>query len=118
MANPNIRNLTSLVGNTTVAIATTSYATLISNGAGSNEIVKVVSMNFANVVSSPVSVFVKIVRSSTDYIYVNNVTVPANSSFAAIGKDAPLYLLEGDTLQIYASASASIHVISSSEVIA
>ena len=118
MANPNIRNLTSLVGNTAVAIATTSYATLVSNSAGSNTIVKVVSMNFANVVSSPVSVYAKIVRSSTDYIYINNITVPANSSFAAIGKDAPLYLLEGDTLQIYASANSSIHVISSNEVIA
>jgi hypothetical protein len=40
-----------------------------------------------------------------------------NSTLVLIGKDAPLYLIEGDTLQARASTNSSIQVVCSYEVL-
>lgn len=117
MANPNIRNMTGLYGNTALASVTASYASFVANASSSGTLVKITNLTFANIVSSAVTVSVRIVRSSTNFVLINAVSVPANSSFAVFGKDAPIYLNEGDDLQIVASATSSVQAVCSYEVI-
>lgn len=117
MANPNIRTMTALYGNTALANVTTSYVSFVSNALASGTLVKIVNLTFSNVVGTAITVSLKIVRSSTSYVLINAVSVPANSSFAVFGKDAPIYLMEGDDIQITASANSSAQAVCSYEVI-
>lgn len=118
MANPNIRNMTVLTGHTAVANVTTTYATLVTNIASSNQIYKLVNITASNITDTTnMWVTVNLVRSLVGYALARNVTVPMNSSLLILGKDAPIYLMEGDSLQIRAGANNNIQLVCSYEVL-
>jgi len=118
MSNPNIRNLTTLTGNTAVASLTTSSIDIVANGAASNTLLKIVNFAASNITGvNNESISVDLVRSGVAYSTARSVTVPMNSTLVLIGKDAPLYLIEGDTLQARASTNSSIQIVCSYEVL-
>jgi hypothetical protein len=61
---------------------------------------------------------IQLVRDSVAYKLLSTVRVPADSTLVAINKDIGLYILEGDILQAYASASNRLNIICSYEQIA
>lgn len=119
MANPNIRQLVTMTGNTAVMNVTTANANLISNGAATNSIYRIVMLTAANITDAfNANVSIDLVRNSASYGLIRGLTVPFNGAITVITKDSALYLVEGDTIQCRASANANVQIICSYEVLA
>jgi hypothetical protein len=115
MANPNLLSITSVVGNTAVANVTTVNTTLVENAAASNTIVKINSMLVSSIASVTETVNIGINRSSTSYFITSNVSVSPGATLDVLNKS--IYLIEGDSIFVAASANTSLHAICSYEVI-
>ena len=114
MANPNIRNVVTLLGNTVVQNATTVFANLVVNAASSGKIVKINTINASNLDGTNAqNVSIDLVRSSASYSVVRGVTIPAASTLVPVSRENGLYLLEGDTLQSRASTNSNVQIICS-----
>ena len=117
MANPNIVNVTSILGKTAVQAVGTSAADIVVNAAASNTIVKINTLTISNISGSAANITASVFRSSTEYKIVHNISVPANASFTAIDKPSSIYLEEGDSLRLTAGSGSSLHAVCSYEVI-
>ena len=117
MANPNIVNVTSIYGNTSVAALTTSTANIVTNAAASNNVVKLNLVSVSNYTNASITSNVMLNRSSTIYYLAGNIVVPANSTLVVTAKDTGLYMLEGDVLQANVSANSSASMVASFETI-
>ena len=117
MAAPNIVNVTSIYGKTKgVALDTTLTTALLANANGSNKLLKVNSIIVANKDgSSTADVTISLHDGSTDYYLASTVTVPADSTLIVLGKDAPIYLEENQTIRGGASAAGDLDCIISYE---
>lgn len=117
MANPNIAQTASILGRTELQAVTTSATAIATNGAASNKVFKVNVLVVANIASSDVDVTVDVFRSGTATRMANAITIPANSSLALLAKENPVYLLEGDSLRLTASANSRAEAVCSFEEI-
>jgi hypothetical protein len=118
MANPNIVNVTTIYGKTAVLAVTTSAQTIVSNASGSGKIVKVNVLSLANIDgTTAVDATVDIYRSSVAYKLLSTVSVPSDSTLVAISKDTSIYLEEGDSLRVTASANSDLSAVCSYEEI-
>lgn len=74
----------------------------------------VIGLSLANVGSAPVSASVKLVKSggSTAFL-IKDAIVPLGGALVVVGGDQKLVLEAGDSVQAYASVSASIDVVTS-----
>lgn len=117
MAAPNIVNVTSIYGKTMgAALGTNVNTTLLT--CASDKVLKINSIIVANVDgTSSADVTVKFYDSSatTSYTLGATVTVPADSTLILLGKDAPIYLEEGDEIRGGASASGDLEITISYE---
>lgn len=104
MANPNIINVTDIRGKTGFLIVLTTALSLLNNSAASGEVYKVNTVSVTNTTSSPIYVYLNVIRSATTYPVSYQVSVPTNSVMVLVARDAGFYLEEGDNLQIYGSA--------------
>lgn len=127
MAAPNIINVGLIAGGTASRDVTTSTAALISNAAASNQLYKVNMVLVANISGSPADITLNLVRTvnsavaptstSGTYSLAFQVTVPEKSTMVLLGKDTTVYLQEGDSLQVIASANSSLTASASYEII-
>jgi hypothetical protein len=118
MANPNIVATTSIYGRTDVQAVGVSATAITTNSSGSGKVYKINSLIVSNVSgSSAVEVNVELRRSSTSYHLAKTLSIPADSTAIVIGKENPLYLLEGDALRLVASASNAAEAVCSYEEI-
>jgi len=118
MAAPNIVNVTTITGKTAVLAPTTSPTDIVSNGAGSNTVIKINTLSIANINgSASATVNVSIFRSSVEYKFAHVISVPAGSTLVVLDKTNSIYLEEGDSLRVTASVNSYLHAVSSYEVI-
>lgn len=117
MANPNIVNVTSIVGNTALANVTTVSTNVIVNLVNSNTVVKLNNFIVSNYSGNNITSDVEYLRSNIAYDIIGNVTIPANSTLVAVGKDTGLYLIEGDYIRVRSSANNAAHAVASYEII-
>jgi hypothetical protein len=140
MANPNIVNTGWIQGKTDVlkvpyfvtfadAVATTNARALsriTSNPSGSGCVYKVNLLQASNINGvSPFDVSVGLYRGSEVYSIATVVAVPADGTLVVIGKENPIYLLEGDSIVMLGEpvpgqtgeAAVSLHAICSYEII-
>lgn len=116
MTAPNLINASSIYGKMTYTILnSTSETTLLTNSANSNKTIKITSLMFANIDGTnacdiSASVYNAAV-SGTGYKILHTISVPADSTFAPIGRDTPLWLEEDRRITVQASASGDISVI-------
>ena len=117
MAAPNVVNVTSIYGKTVgAALDTTLTTALLANGLNSGKLLKVNSIIVANKDgSSTADVTISLHDGSTDYYLASTVTVPADSTLIVLGKDAPIYLEENQTIRGGASAAGDLDCIISYE---
>jgi hypothetical protein len=116
MAAPNIVNVATILGKTAVQAVGTSATAIVSNGAGSNKVLKINALYVANVDgTNNAEITVDLFRSSTAYRIANTVVVPADASLDVISK--PIYLEEGDSLRLTANAAGDLEAICSYEEI-
>jgi hypothetical protein len=118
MANPNIVNVVNIFGRTAVQNVTTSATAIVSNSAGSNIIQKINSLIVANVNGTTAAdITADVFRGGISYRVAFTVSVPADSTLVVISKDTSVYLEEGDTLRLTASANSALQAICSFEEI-
>lgn len=116
MAAPNIVNVATITGKTAVQAVGTSATAIVTNSSGSGKVFKVNFLILANVDGAAnVDATVDLYRSSTPYRIANTVLVPADASFDVLS--APLYLEEGDSLRLTASAAGDLEAVCSYEEI-
>lgn len=116
MAAPNIVNVATITGKTAVQAITTTATAIVTNTAGSNKVFKINALYVSNVDgTNAASVNVDIFRSSTAYRIAYTITVPADSTIDIITK--AIYLEEGDSLRLTASAASRLEAVCSYEEI-
>ena len=116
MAAPNIVNVVTITGKTAVQAVTTSATAIVTNSAASGQVLKVNALYVSNIDgTNAANINVDIFRSSTAYHIAKTVSVPANSTLDVISKS--IYLEEGDTLRLTASANTRLEAVCSYEII-
>jgi hypothetical protein len=118
MAAPNIVNVATITGKTAVLAPTTSPTDIVSNGAGSNTVLKINMLSIANINgTAAATVNVSVFRSSAEWKLAQVISVPAGSTLLVIDKTNSVYLEEGDSLRVTASTNSFLHAVCSYEVI-
>ena len=122
MANPNIVNVTSIYGNTSYLIPSTTAATTwtaLTPAAGTvNKIDNIVA---ANVTASTATVTVAInsaaAGAGTNYRLVYQVPVPVNASIVVADKSTAFYLGEAQSIVVTVGTASAIELTASYEAI-
>jgi|688.fasta_scaffold500851_2 hypothetical protein len=122
MANPNIVNVTSILGAVGYAApANTTANTLISNAASSGTIIKVNSLTCTNVTGAAAQATVSVNSAAagggTAYRLAYQISVPANASLQVIDKNNFVYLNENTSVVVTSGTSAAIEYVTSYETI-
>jgi hypothetical protein len=129
MANPNIVNVTSILGTTTYYVPSgTAAVVLVPNAAASGTVFKVNQIVVANTTASAANATVAIYSNGavaqgsapsggTAYPVVSAVSVPANASLIAVDKTTAIYLMEGNSISITSGTANSLTYSISYEVI-
>ena len=117
MAAPNVVNVTSIYGKTTGLALTNSSQDVLTCAA--DKLLKINSIIVANVDGTnadDVTVKWYNADNTTAFSLASTVTVPSDSTLVVLGKDAPIYLEEGDKIQaLGAAASGDLEIIVSYE---
>ena len=123
MANPNIVNVTNILGRTVVTDLTTTNATLVvENTAASGKIFKINSLYVSNVDGAAaaditISLFSEDNIGGTETQIVSTVSVPADATLIVISKDSSIYLEEDKSIGATASVANDLKVVCSFEEI-
>lgn len=113
MANPNIVNVTSIIGNSlTVAVATTATQ-LASNAASSGKVFKINSILIANIDGTAsaditVNIYSAAALGGTALAIASTIAVPADASLIVTDKSTSFYLLENQSIGALASATGDL----------
>lgn len=123
MANPNIVNVTTILGTTTyLTPSNTSGNVLLSNAAGSNLVFKVNNIVAANVTGTAANTTVSIDNAAagagTDFPIVATVSVPGNASLIVVDKTTSFYLMENQSIVVTSGTGSAITYTISYESIA
>jgi hypothetical protein len=129
MANPNIVNVTSILGTTTYYVPSgTSAVVLVPNAASSGTVFKINQIVVANTTASAANATVAVYSNGavaqgsapsggTAYPIVSAVSVPANASLIAVDKTTAVYLMEGNSISITSGTGSALTYTISYEVI-
>ena len=118
MAAPNMVNITSIVGKTSVQSVGTSATAIVANSAASGKVFKVNSLNVSNIDGvNAADITVDVFRSSTSYKLASTIMVPSDATLVVISKETAIYLEEGDSIRLSASAAGDLQAICSYEEI-
>ena len=131
MANPNIVNVTSILGTTTYYTPTgTSAVVLLPNAAASGLVFKINQIVAANVNgTSAVNATVSISSNGAvaqggapaggvAYPVISTIAVPASASVIAVDKTTAIYLMEGTSISVRSGTASGITYTISYESIA
>jgi hypothetical protein len=128
MANPNIVNVTSILGGTLVRTpSSTSAVSMLNNAASSGTVVKINSLVAANTSASAVNCTVSYYTNETAegsapsggtaFPIASTVSVPANASLVVIEKSNGIYLLEDNCISVTSGTANNLTFSISYEVI-
>ncbi len=129
MANPNIVNVTSILGTTTYYVPPgTSALVLVPNAASSGTVFKINQIVVANTTASAANATVAIYSNGAvaqgsapsggaAYPIVSAVSVPANASLIAVDKTTAVYLMEGNSITMTSGTASALTFTISYEVI-
>jgi hypothetical protein len=117
MANPNIVNVTSILGKTdTFALTTTLTTTLIT--AAADKVYKINSITVANIDgSNAADVTIAYNDQTNTRAIASTISVPADSSLNVVDKNTGFYLEEGDSIEGGASADGDLVCTISYEIL-
>lgn len=121
MAAPNIVNVTTITGKTSVANLTTTGATLVvENPAGSNKVFKINSLIVSNVDGTnaadiTISYYSEDNIGGTATQITSTVSVPADASLIVIDKNTYIYLEEDRSIGATAGSASDLKVVCSYE---
>ena len=117
MANPNIVNVTSILGNSVQAALTATLTTEIIAAPASGHVYKINSIMVANIdgsAAADASVF--ITKSGGSPIAIaSTISVPADATLSVIDSTNSFYLMEGDNIEAGASSAGDLTITISFE---
>lgn len=121
MSNPNIVNVTSILGTTTYYTPSgTSAVVLLANTAASGLVYKINQIVAANVngtsaVNATVSIYSNgavaqggAPAGGTAYPVISTISVPASASVIAVDKTTAIYLMEGTSISVTSGTASGI----------
>lgn len=113
MANPNIVNVTSIVGNSLSVAVGTSATQLASNAASSNKVFKINSIVVANIDGTnaadiTVNIYSAAALGGTPLAIVSTISVPADASLIVTDKTTTFYLLENQSIGAIAGTAGDL----------
>jgi len=113
MANPNIVNVTSIVGNSLSVAVATSATQLASNAASSGKVFKINSIVIANIDGTSaaditVNIYSAAALGGTAIAIASTISVPPDASLIVTDKTTMFYLLENQSIGALASASGDL----------
>ena len=113
MANPNIVNVTSIVGNSLSVAVATSATQLASNAASSGKVFKINSIVIANIDGTSaaditVNIYSAAALGGTPIAIASTISVPADASLIVTDKTTMFYLLENQSIGALASATGDL----------
>ena len=122
MANPNIVNVTSIYGNTSYLIpSTTGATTWTALTPATGTVNKIDNIVVANVTASAVAVTVSINSATggggTAYRIAYQISVPANASLIIVDKTTALYVGEGQSIVVTVGTGSALELTASYEAI-
>ena len=130
MANPNIVNVTSILGETTfLTPAPTTSVVLLPNAASSGKVYKINQIVAANVdgasaVNTSVDIYTNgavgqgsAPSGGTAYPIVSTVSVPADASLIVTDKTTAIYLMEAQSIAVTSGTASKITYTISYEII-
>ena len=123
MANPNIVDVTNILGNNSLtALTTTSATEIINNAASSGKVYKVNSIVVANVDGSAaadvtISIYSEDDLGGTAFQIVSTLSVPADASVIVTDKSTGFYLKEDQSVGATAGTASDLVVTASWEEI-
>lgn len=121
MANPNIVNVTSILGKSAVVdLTSTSATSVVSNAASSNKVFKINSLIVSNVDGTnaadiTINYYSAAALGGTATQIVSTVSVPADSSLVVIDKNTSFYLEEDKSIGATAGSANDLKVLISYE---
>jgi len=116
MANPNLASAANVyVKNSFVRLTSTSETLIVSNAASSGKAYLIDSIIVANVDGTnaadiTLNVYAAATNTGTATKLIHTVTVPADATLIAVGKDSGICLTEAESIYAVASASDDLHV--------
>ena len=116
MAQPNIVNVSSILGTSEVKVLTTTLTTTLVTAA-SDKVLKMNLIRCTNITDNDATVDFDVEVGGTHKKIANEVTVPANSVVDITDKNSSFYLMETDLLRGGASAGSTIDVLISYEIL-
>jgi hypothetical protein len=123
LANPNIINVTTILGNSSqLNLSTTAATQVASNAASSGKVFKVNSIvvsntNGTSAANITISVYSAAALGGTAFPIASTISVPANSTLIVTDKTTSFYLLENQSIGATAGAANFLTVVSSWEEI-
>lgn len=123
MANPNIVDVTSILGETAYAIPSDTVANvLLDNTASSGKVYKINQIVAANIdgssaVNTTVAITDQDAGAGTAYAIVSTVSVPADASLIVTDKTTAIYLMENTSIVVTSGTASKIAYTISYEVI-
>jgi len=114
MADPNIVNVTSIIGTTYVQAVPTSPTAIVSGIA--NKVIKLDALYIGNIdTSASYKITVDLYRSATAYNILYQVSIPAGAGLDVLSKS--IYIQENDSLRLTADTVSKLQAVASGEVI-
>jgi hypothetical protein len=123
MANPNIVNVTNILGNNSLTnLSTTNATAIVSNAAASGKVFKINTIIVANTDGTDpylitISVYSQDDIGGTEFKIASTVTVPADASVIIMDKNSSIYLKEDQSIGATANTASKLIVVASWEEI-
>ena len=122
MANPNIVNVTSILGETVIGALTTTSTVLVSNAASSGKVYKINTIIASNIDGTNDGAVTFGINSNvggtgTTTELASTVTVPADATLVVLDKNSSFYLQEDKSIVGLANANSTLEYVISYEVI-
>lgn len=116
MSAPNIVNVATITGKSSLLAVPITAVAFITNAADSGVVLKVNTLYVSNISASAVTLTADVYRGTTAYRFAYQIVVPAGVTLDALSK--PLYLEEGMTLRLTAGTVSALEAVGSYEIIA
>jgi hypothetical protein len=123
MANPNIVNVTSILGdNSSTSLTSTSATSIVSNAASSGKVLKINTLIVSNVDGTnacdiTINKYSAAALGGTAFAIASTVSVPADASLIVIDKTTSIYLKENESIGATAGTANDLIVTCSWEEI-
>jgi len=119
MANPNIVNVSTILGKVAGQAVSTTQTAIVTNSSGSGKIFKINSLVVSNINGTDVADITADLfkNQSSSFRLAFTISVPADSTLVLISKDTSIYLEENDSIRLSASTNTRLEAICSYEEI-